>query len=138
MYQVLKKEYDNYDDRQCYGLILRKYIPFFKLYTDYILNATAAQKYLQDLQKTSKEVGEICKKYTETTSKIAHNELSQPTFRIARYEMLFESIIKSTSSSHPDRKHLSDVLSYFSTILTQVNNEVDKIIRRNRLNQLEL
>ena len=54
MYEILKKEYDNYDDKQCYGLILRKFIPFFKLYTDYILNATKAQKYLQDLQKTSK------------------------------------------------------------------------------------
>ena len=50
--------------------------------------------------------------------------------------MLFESIIKSTASSHPDREHLKDVLKYFNKILTQVNDEVDKIIRRNRLNQL--
>ena len=52
--------------------------------------------------------------------------------------MLFESIIKSTNSSHPDKKILTDVLKYFNTILTQVNNEVDKIIRRNRLNELEI
>ena len=63
--------------------------------------------------------------------------MSQPTFRIARYEMLFESIIKSTSMSHPDKKHLGDCLKQFNGILTQVNNEVDKIIRRNRLNQLD-
>lgn len=50
----LQKEYDNYNDAQCYGVILRKFIPFFKLYTDYILNATAAQKKLQDLAKTNK------------------------------------------------------------------------------------
>lgn len=67
---------------------------------------------------------------------MAHNELSQPTFRIARYEVLLEGIIKSTSSSHPDRQYLSECLRIFSLILTQVNNEVDKIIRRNRLNQL--
>lgn len=89
MYDVLRKEYQNYTDSQCYGLILIKFIPFFKLYTEYILNATEAQKLLQDLSKTSKEIGEICKKYTDSTSKVAHNELSQPTFRIARYEMLF-------------------------------------------------
>lgn len=80
-----------------------KFIPFFKLYTDYILNATAAQKLLQDLSKSIKEIGEICKRYTDITKKVAHNELSQPTFRIARYEMLFEAMIKSTCSSHPDR-----------------------------------
>jgi hypothetical protein len=51
--------------------------------------------------------------------------------------MLFEGIIKSTAGSHPDRKQLTDALHHFKTILTQVNNEVDKIIRRNRLNQLE-
>ena len=60
-------------------------MPFFKLYTDYILNAQTAQKCLQDLQKTDKEVAEICRKYTKDTDKVAHNELSQPTFRIARY-----------------------------------------------------
>ena len=81
----MKKEYDNYSDEQSYGLILKKQIPFFQIYTDYILNATKAQKCLQDLQKSNKDVDAICKKYTESTSKIAHNELSQPTFRIARY-----------------------------------------------------
>jgi len=57
MFEILKKEFDNYNDDQCYGVILRKFIPFFKLYTDYILNATKAQKKLQDLCKSSKEIG---------------------------------------------------------------------------------
>lgn len=56
MYEVLVKEYENYSDSQCYGTILRKFIPFFKLYTDYILNAEAAQKFLKELEKSSKEV----------------------------------------------------------------------------------
>lgn len=137
MYEVLKNEYEKYTDTQCYGLVLKSFIPFFLVYTDYVLNATSAQKYLQELIKTSKDVNEICRRYTETTSKVAHNQLSQPTFRIARYEMLLESIIKSTSSSHPDKKYLSDCLKQFTNRLTQVNNEVDKIIRRNRLNQLD-
>lgn len=51
---VLRKEYDNYNEHQCYGKILKNFIPFFKLYTDYILNAQTAQKCLQDLQKTDK------------------------------------------------------------------------------------
>ena len=34
-----------------------KYIPFFKLYTDYILNAEVAQKFLKDLINTDVEIG---------------------------------------------------------------------------------
>lgn len=73
MYEVLKNEYEKYTDTQCYGLVLKSFIPFFLVYTDYVLNATSAQKYLQELIKTSKDVNEICRRYTETTSKVAHN-----------------------------------------------------------------
>lgn len=67
---------------------------------------------------------------------MAENELLQPTFRIARYEMLFAEIIKKTSQSHKDYLQFIDVNANFRKILTQVNDEVDKIIRRTRMNQL--
>lgn len=70
------------------------------------------------------------------TNKVAENELLQPTFRIARYEMLFQEIIKKTSMSHKDYQQFIDVQANFKKILTQVNDEVDKIIRRTRMNQL--
>ena len=63
--------------------------------------------------------------------------MGQPTFRIARYEALFEGIIKNTSKSHPDHKLLTDVLANFKSMLTQVNNEVDRTIRNMRLHQLD-
>lgn len=85
MYASLKAEYNNYSNDQLYAPILKKFIPFFKLYTDYILNAESAQRFLQELIKTNKDIGEICKTYTANTNKVAENELLQPTFRIARY-----------------------------------------------------
>ncbi len=51
--------------------------------------------------------------------------------------MLLQGIIKSTSTNHPDSELLANCLKTFNTILTQVNDEVDKIIRNNRLNQLD-
>jgi hypothetical protein len=39
MHATLKSEYDKYTNEQQYAPILKKFIPFFKLYTDYILNA---------------------------------------------------------------------------------------------------
>lgn len=104
MYADLRAEYEHYSDEQRYAPILGKFLPFFKLYTDYILNAESAQRFLQELMQGRKEVGEICRAYTESRKKTAENELLQPTFRIARYDMLFEEIIKKTSSSHRDRQ----------------------------------
>lgn len=40
-----------------------KYIPFFKLYTDYILNAEVAQRFLKELISSDSEIGEVCRKY---------------------------------------------------------------------------
>ncbi len=85
MHATLKSEYDKYNNDQQYAPILKKFIPFFKLYTDYILNAESAQKFLQELIKTNKDIGEICRLYSVNTHKVAENELLQPTFRIARY-----------------------------------------------------
>ena len=54
LFATLKAEYEKYRDEQEYAPIIRKFIPFFKLYTDYILNAESAQRFLQDLMKTNK------------------------------------------------------------------------------------
>jgi hypothetical protein len=57
MFRELRKSFDSYKDSQSYGIILMKYIPFFKLYTDYILNAEVAQKFLKDLINTDSGIG---------------------------------------------------------------------------------
>jgi hypothetical protein len=61
----------------------------------------------------------------------------QPTFKIARYEMLFDEIIKKTNPTHPDYKLLNQAKDLFRKNLMEVNDTVDKIVRRNKLNQLE-
>lgn len=89
------------------------------------------------LEETNAEIREISKKFLEDKEKKAADELAQPTFRIARYEALFSEIIKKTNPSHPDHKKMEDALKGFQNILGGVNETVDKIIRRNRLNELE-
>lgn len=51
--------------------------------------------------------------------------------------MLFHEIIKKTSKKHPDYSQLVDVNAAFKKMLTQVNNEVDRIMRRMKLNDLD-
>ena len=73
MHAALRSEYNTYSDSQVYAPILKKFIPFFKLYTDYILNAESAQRFLQELIKSNKDMGELCRQYTQTTNKVAEN-----------------------------------------------------------------
>lgn len=53
---MLKDLYDKYDDNQCYAPILKHIIPFFKVYTDYVLNAEAAQKFMKKLIKSNTQI----------------------------------------------------------------------------------
>ena len=53
---MLKEEYNNYDDKQCYAPILKKIIPFFKVYTDYVRNAESAQKFIKELIKNNNKI----------------------------------------------------------------------------------
>ena len=51
MVRELRGMFEEYNEGQQYGPVIGKFVPFFKLYTDYILNADQAQKFLQDLIK---------------------------------------------------------------------------------------
>lgn len=53
---MLQEKYDHYNDEQCYAPILDKIIPFFRIYTDYILNAELAQKLMKELIKNNKDI----------------------------------------------------------------------------------
>ena len=41
MTEKLEQSYDSYSKYQCYGDLIKKNLPFFKLYIDYILNVNA-------------------------------------------------------------------------------------------------
>ena len=56
IFSILQDKYDHYNDEQCYAPIIDRIIPFFKIYTDYILNAESAQKLMKDLIKNNKAI----------------------------------------------------------------------------------
>lgn len=87
--------------------------------------------------KENEKIKEICDKYFIEKHKPASDELLQPTYKIARYEMLFDEIIKKSNPSTADHKLFTEAKQLFNSKLTEVNNTVDRIVRRNKLNQLE-
>lgn len=52
--------------------------------------------------------------------------------------MLFDEIIKKSNPATQDFKFFTEAKLLFNSKLTEVNNTVDRIVRRNKLNQLEL
>lgn len=69
--------------------------------------------------------------------KKASDELKQPTFRIARYEMIMKEILKNTNPIHKDYQQLVEAQKIGVNMLRKINENVDATCRRNRLNQLE-
>ncbi len=53
--------------------------------------------------------------------KKASDELKQPTFRIARYGMIINEILKNTSSTHPDYQLLKQAQKEATVNLTKIN-----------------
>lgn len=137
LYQILLKRYEKHEKYTTYGDIIKGVIPFFKLYIDYIYQAQNAHSFIIKLIKENEKIREICDKYFIEKHKPASDELLQPTYKIARYEMLFDEIIKRSNPSTADYKLFIEAKQQFNSKLTEVNNTVDKIVRRNKLNQLE-
>ena len=54
--QELNKKFEKYEKYQTFGDVFLKNIPFFKIYTDYIMYADDAQKLLLSLQEEHDEV----------------------------------------------------------------------------------
>lgn len=69
--------------------------------------------------------------------KKASDELKQPTFRIARYGMILNEILKNTNTSHPDFPLLRQAQKEVTLNLYKINETVDTIARRTRLYQLD-
>lgn len=86
--QELSARFEKYHKYQTYGDLIKKNIPFFKLYTDYIEYADEAQALLLKLEESNEQVKAICNKFMLEKQKKASDELKQPTFRVARYSMI--------------------------------------------------
>lgn len=71
MHDRFTQKFKQHGPQQCYAQILKSTIPFFKVYTDYILNAEAAQKFMKRLTGSEKAVAEVCRQYTSKTNKLA-------------------------------------------------------------------
>ncbi len=84
------ERYKQHSKYQTYGDIIKGVIPFFKLYIDYIYQAENAQNLLIKFNSENEEIKGICEKYFIDKYKTAAHELMQPTFKIARYEMMFD------------------------------------------------
>lgn len=96
-----------------------------------------AQIFLVDLEKSNPKVAEILDRFVVGDKKyIASNELTQPTFRIAKYELLTHDAAKLTNPDHADHQLLTQACDECIKTLTSVNETVDRIMRSNRLHEL--
>ena len=59
----ISAKFSKYEKYQTFGDVFIKNIPYFKIYTDYIMYADEAEKIMLHLQEEHDEVEEICSEF---------------------------------------------------------------------------
>jgi hypothetical protein len=100
-----------------------EFIPYFKMYTEYVHNQEKSSRTLKKCANSS-----AVKKFFEANEM---NEMSQgldiesllitPVQRIPRYRLLLESVLKYTPNEHPDKVLIEDCLSELDVVLNSIN-----------------
>jgi len=129
------KDYDN--EKTPLAYLFKEFVPFFKMYTNYVNNhekAVTELRHLNDnekFQKYCKEKMSICNGLDLSSL------LIQPIQRIPRYELLIREVLGNTHVSHPDRTELESCYEELKTMNSKINRSMDEHKRREAVRIVE-
>jgi len=128
-------DYDNESTPLAY--LFKEFVPFFKMYTNYVNNHEKAATELRHLndnekfQKYCKEKMSICNGLDLSSL------LIQPIQRIPRYELLIREVLGNTHPSHPDKEELESCYEELKIMNSKINRSMDEHKRRDAVRIVE-
>ncbi|KAJ5072920.1 faciogenital dysplasia protein [Anaeramoeba ignava] len=122
LYEDLKSR--QYDAKiHYYGDIFLNFIPYLKIYSEYVNNYPKSIDILKKARKKNK-FSKFIKK-VEELPQLNRLELESlliaPIQRLPRYVLFIEEIVKNTSKNHPDFKYFQQALVKIKEVADQVN-----------------
>lgn len=125
-YHVLEDRLDKWEDSTTLADLFVKHAPFFRMYTQYVLNHDKAGDLLSELSKVNRFI-KICEAIGKDV-KVKGLELSSylimPIQRIPRYKLLLTELKKNTPEKHDDHKYLDSALDIVGKVAMGVNDAV--------------
>eukprot|EP01102_Stenamoeba_stenopodia_P020878 TRINITY_DN8286_c0_g1_i1.p1 TRINITY_DN8286_c0_g1~~TRINITY_DN8286_c0_g1_i1.p1 ORF type:complete len:670 (+),score=210.29 TRINITY_DN8286_c0_g1_i1:111-2120(+) len=106
------------------GTIFLQMAPYLKMYTSYVNNYCTALSTLGSCQQSSKSFANWIKE-RESAPQLGNLHLSDflinPIQRVPRYVMLFQDLLKHTSSDHKDYKNLEKLITELQNVASLIN-----------------
>jgi len=128
----------NYDNESTpLAYLFKEFVPFFKMYTNYVNNhenATTELRHLNEnekFQKYCKEKMSICNGLDLSSL------LIQPIQRIPRYELLIREVLGNTHADHPDKSELESCYQELKIMNSKINKSMDEHKRRSTVRIVE-
>lgn len=117
----LKARFTPWTKDTCIGDVFLKFIPFFKIYTDYGSSYDSALAKVNQLMESNKWFNQVITQ-TNIKMKVESNVnfeglLIMPVQRIPRYSLLLQDLLKNTPEDHPDHQNLKmQLLRWYSSL----------------------
>ncbi|CAD8154557.1 unnamed protein product [Paramecium octaurelia] len=134
----LQKKLEFYHNNVCVGQIFLKYIPFFKMYFQYLQEFNIDQisilrNQYQDFDNFLKNLEEAC----VFKGGDLNSFLIKPVQRLPRYSLLITSVVKYTWKDHPDYQDLQKTLNSFASVTQQIDLLMGNILKNQALFELQ-
>ncbi|CAD8156205.1 unnamed protein product [Paramecium pentaurelia] len=137
-YGDILKQFCNYHHNSCFGHVLQKFIPFFKIYFKYYSDYKDYQ--IQNLRQTYPAFNDhliILEKNNLFRGCDLNSFLIKPVQRLPKYALLLKDLVKHTWKSHPDYNNLVKTLQSFNSVTGQIDKQIENILRNQALFDLQ-
>lgn len=95
-------------------------IHFFKIYSEYFNNLEYANKVLFQVRESNEAFDKFL---TEMTSDMGlESYLIMPFYRLFKYKLLFEDLLKKTDADHPDYNNIQTAITTFHKVSNHNND----------------
>ncbi|KAJ5069294.1 faciogenital dysplasia protein [Anaeramoeba ignava] len=125
LFEHLEKSFEREKEDCQIGEIFCHFIPFLKIYKNYIENYTTIENLIKGFKKKeqfSTWLQSIPHKYTLDLSSL----LIMPVQRLPRYKLLLEEVLKKTDKNHFDYDKLIEAFEKISLVNEEINHSITK------------
>jgi len=128
----------NYDNESTpLAYLFKDFVPYFKMYTNYVNNHEKAVTELRHLNDNEKFLKYCKEKMSICNGLDLSSLLIQPIQRIPRYELLIREVLGNTHESHPDKEELDECYQELKKMNSKINHSMDEHKRREAVRIVE-
>ncbi|CAD8163935.1 unnamed protein product [Paramecium octaurelia] len=137
-YRDIQQQFSNYHPNQCFGNVLERFIPYFKIYFKYYYE-------YKDYQITN--LRQAYPAFDDHLNKLEQGNLFRgcdlnsflikPVQRLPKYALLLKDLVKHTWKTHPDYDKLIKTLQTFNSVTGQIDKQMGSILRNQALFDLQ-